>query len=188
MRLLSLLLLFLAMACTPPLALKKGSSPDPLYVYMEFHPSIPKEICDELSRQLDDAIIAHNATSSKLRVEREDILTDENTLRIRVHTTRLIGKKENTTGILLSALGLSLPIAMAAGGADFIVGFYYFPQATSTMEIQLSSDIDGSPKSPLFTSLKTPGFLKSPQKQINKHGYYFNQVMRKRFKVMARQI
>lgn len=180
------LLLLIASACTPPLALKKGSDPEPLYVFMEFHPSIPLQVQDELSSQLDDAIIAHNATGSKLQVEREDVLSNENTLRIRVHVTKLVGKKENAAGIAFSALGLSLPILLAAGGSDFVFGLYYFPRTTSVVEFQLSPDIDGSPKSPLFTPHKTPGFLKSPEKQITKHGYYFNITMKKIFKSMAK--
>ena len=180
------LFLLILSACTPPLALKKGVHPEPLSVFIEFHPSVPEEVQDVMSKQLDDAILLHNTTTARLPVERAYVMANENTLRIRVHMTRLVGPKENAAGIALSALGLSMPILLAAGGSEYILGFYYFPQATSYMEYQLSEDIDGSPKSPLFVMHKTPGFLKSKEKQISKHGYYFNTTMRKIFKAMEK--
>ena len=70
-------------------------------------------------------------------------------------------------------MGFSLPFVMISGGAPFYVAFWYFPKAKSMTEFSLSPDINGSPQAKSQFLLESPGFLKSPENQINTHVEYF---------------
>lgn len=185
-------LLFSAMcllSCSPyKLAFKPDARIETLHVFLEFHSVVPSEFQDELSKQLDDFIISYNSGNHRFALMRDDELYDDKTLRIRVHASRLVDAKQNAAGVAVSVIGLSAPILMAAAGSDFVIAFWYFPKTISALEWQLSPDIDGSQISPQMHQFASPGFLKSPAKQVAKHGYYFNRLLGTRMKQLEKSL
>jgi len=76
---------------------------------------------------------------------------------------------------------------MASAGAEFFLFFYYFPDVRSMTEVSLSQDIDASAAKPLGMILASPGFLKSPGRQVNKHVIYFDKFLNKLIRQLSKE-
>ena len=184
---LNILLLAVLSSCSP-FVFKSGTDIQTLSIYLEFHPDIPVEIEAMMNQQMDDLIMSYNARNNKFKIERSDELPDENALRIRVHTSKLVTPNQNAAGVAVTALGLATPFIMAAAGSDFIIAFWYFPKTTSIIEWQLSPDVDGMKVSPYMEPLRSPGFLKSPENQVKKHGMVFSKVLNQKLKQLEKSL
>ncbi|MEQ1588382.1 MAG: hypothetical protein ABL895_21030 [Cyclobacteriaceae bacterium] len=168
-----LLLLIVASGCTvPKLVLNQNVKLDTLRVSLIFSQEVPDIVMNELENQFDAAVIQNNS-SNKLKIQRVSG-RESGDLQIRVLKSTLVTPQQQTAGVFVSTIGLSLPFFMASAGADFVIFFWYFPKMHSAMELALDPSINGSPYNPVLVNLRSPGFLKSPERQISKHGVYFN--------------
>lgn len=157
---------------TPKLVLNQSFKQDTLHVSLIFSKEVPDIVMDELENQFDAAIIQNNS-SNKLKIQRVSG-SESSDLQIRVLKSTLVTPQQQTAGVFVSTIGLSLPFLMASAGADFVIFFWYFPKMHSAMELALDPSINGSPYNPILVNLHSPGFLKSPEKQTTRHGIYFN--------------
>jgi hypothetical protein len=160
-----------ASGCAPQLAFNNSARIDTLFVMLEISPAISEFVARELRAEFTDFVADFNSESHAFKLRQTEKF-GASTLAIRFLATRLVSSNQQTAGVLVSLAGLSLPFIMAAAGAEFVLFFWYFPRAASAMEVKLSDDINGGMEvaEPLLSS---PGFLKSPEKQVEKHGTRF---------------
>jgi hypothetical protein len=157
---------------TPRLVLRNDFNSDTLRVSLIFSPEVPTFVSNELEDQFNNFIIKNNS-SRKLKIQQVDG-RDRSDLQIRVLATALVTPQQQSAGVVVSMLGLSLPILMASAETDFVIFFWYFPKAHSVLELSLHPEVNGSSTNPLMVRLQSPGFLKSPERQVSRHGVYFN--------------
>jgi hypothetical protein len=179
MRKIYLIGLLILAGCVPQqkLSLKVNTKIDVLGIDLQINPAISQVIHSELNKQLDDFIILHNSENHPFKIARS-LDSKISSLQIRVQAVELVSPQKQTTGVIVSVIGLSLPFIMAASKTRFILFFYYFPKAASLSELSLSSDIDGSKNKTIQKIVYSPGFLRSPQKQVSKHGVSFSKYLR----------
>lgn len=160
-----------AAGCSPQLAINNKARIDTLLVLLEISPAISEFVGGELRKQFADFVTEFNSKPHAFKLQQTQEF-GESTLAIRFLATRLVSSNQQTAGVLVSLVGLSLPFMMAAAGAEFVLFFWYFPRAASAMEVKLSNDINGGidVAEPVLSS---PGFLKSPERQVEKHGKHF---------------
>ncbi|HET9487010.1 MAG TPA: hypothetical protein VFO54_06235 [Chryseosolibacter sp.] len=178
MKNLTLCLVVLCISCsTPSVLVKKNADIQRLGLYFEpGEHSIPL-IAQQFDDDLDRFIIQHNTKPGrKFELYRASPM-DSSSLRIKLIGTQLVSPGEQTAGAFVSLIGLSLPFILISSGSPFYVGFYYFPKAKSLTELSLSQDIDGSLHPKREFLLTSPGFLMSPEKQIEKHVYSFGRML-----------
>ena len=169
-----LLVTFFLVGCSSQkLVLKKGITLDTLRISLVFTPEVPDQIAAELDLQLSNFIIRHNAASKKMKILQVDG-QEISDLQIRVLASALVTEQQQTAGVVVSMLGLSLPFIMASAGSEFVIFFWYFPKVNSVMELSLDPELNGGPLNPIHVNLSSPGFLKKPERQVAKHGIYFN--------------
>lgn len=178
MKKITLALLVLCVACTAPSVLvKQNASIHKLGIHFEpGEQSIPL-IAEQFEDDLYRFIALHNSKPGRKFELYRATATDSASLRIKLVGTQLVSPGAQTTGVFVTLIGLSLPIIMASSGAPIFVGFYYFPQTKSLTELSLSSDINGSPEPKREFILSSPGFLMSPEKQIDKHVVSFGRML-----------
>jgi hypothetical protein len=175
------LLAFFAIAlfsCVTPtkLMLKKDVKIDVLGVNLLVNPTVSSYISSELQRELDDFMMAYNAENHSFRVKRTDDCTTS-CLQLKVYDVQLVSPEKQTTGVLISLLGFSMPFVLASSNSPIIATFWYFPRAGSVSEVSLSNDINYNTASPIRKVISSPAFLKSPQKQVAKHCLHFNKLL-----------
>ncbi|HYF67275.1 MAG TPA: hypothetical protein VD884_04025 [Ohtaekwangia sp.] len=174
-------------ASTPRLAFKNGASFQTLNIFLEPSPGVIPEVWQGFNRQLDDFILRHNASHKKSFLLARSTNANVATLRIKLIATQLVSSQKQTTGVVVTLIGLSLPVIMASAGAEFFLFFYYFPDVRSMTEVSLSQDIDASAAKPLGMILASPGFLKSPGRQVNKHVIYFDKFLNKLIRQLSKE-
>lgn len=107
---------------------------------------------------------------------------------IKLVGTELVKPGQQTAGVIVTVVGLTLPFVMISSGAPFFLGFYYFPQVRSLTELSLSSDISGPSQAPRNFILSSPGFLISSEKQIEKHVISFDRFLLQLVKQIEKQV
>lgn len=169
-----LVLCFLIASCSTyqKLALKPGSRIQTLHIDFQTDPSIPAYFSNELNSRLEAFIKSYNSKGNRFRIDR--LLDSSNTLTIRVQGVQLVTEREQTTGVIVSLIGFSVPFIMVASGSRFYFAFWYFPRSSSISEITLSEDINGMQSKTAQRLVTAPGFLKSPERQVVKHGKHFS--------------
>ena len=161
-------------ACSTPSVIVKKNVPIPrLGIYFERDVHANLYIAQQFESKLEQFLTTYNAKKDRKFLLYHAGATDSACLRIKLVTTRLVTPDQQTAGVLVSLMGFSLPFVMISGGAPFYVAFWYFPKAKSMTEFSLSPDINGSPQAKSQFLLESPGFLKSPENQINTHVEYF---------------
>lgn len=163
-------------APAPKFILKKPAQFETLYITLHASPYVIPEVFNGFQQRLDALIIRHNASADK-QFLLEKGRASASGLHITLQGTRLVSSAQQTTGVFVSLLGISLPIALISAGVPFPLYFYYFPTAKSATTFYLSSDIGEDQRAPLNFILASPGFLKSPGKQIDKHIVQFDKLM-----------
>ncbi len=178
MRKIYLIGLVMLVGCVPQqtLSLKPNTKIEVLGIDLQINPAIHQAIQSELNKQLDDFIILYNSESHPFKIARSSD-NKVSSLQIRVQAVELVSPQKQTTGVIVSVIGLSLPFIMAASKARFVLFFYYFHKTASLSELSLTDDIDGSKNRTIQKIVYGPGFLKSPQKQISKHGVSFSKYL-----------
>ena len=171
-------LMLTAMSCAgPKVVLRPGVPIETIGINVDFMPGIPMKVRDGFDRSLNDFIMKHNASNQAgFKVKRAQVGCTA-CLTIRVIETRLVRPGQQTAGVIVSLIGFSLPVAMASAGSPFVLWFYYFPRANSFTELSLSDDINGAPAPVTPFVLHSPGFLKSPERQVEKHVVYFDKFL-----------
>lgn len=165
-----LIVLLLCTSCgVQRLTIKSDNRVKELKVYYHAEGEVLNSIVDGLGKQLDNIIAIHNAERGHpFKLVRTDE-PDSATLTIHLLASRLVSRQTQTTAAVVSVVGLSLPFVMAASGASFYIFFYYFPTTRSMLEFSLSPDINGSDFTSTNRLHQSPGFLKSEERQIQKH-------------------
>ena len=172
------IVLTLCTACSTPLLLVKNvSAVERLGIYFEGGDQSFEVISGQFSRDLDAFILRHNTSPGRKFDLFRASAQDSSTLKIKLVGTRLVTPGQQTTGVVVTALGFTLPIVMLSAGAPFFIGFYYFPQVRSLTELSLSSDLNGPSQPNKNYILSSPGFLVSPEKQIEKHVISFDRLL-----------
>ncbi|HMR58086.1 MAG TPA: hypothetical protein PLM56_02340 [Cyclobacteriaceae bacterium] len=184
-----LLLCLLATACTAPQLILRDPAPERLRVTLSFTDEVPEQMQVVLQRQFDDYVILHNSrTGTAGSFKLESVQTgDQPDMIIRVRASKLVTSGQQTAGVIVSMIGFTLPIAMAASGAEFVLFFWYFPQTQSLIEISLNPQLSAGQFNTINYHLGSPGFLKSPQGQMTKHGVYFHDFLKRYFKKMKKR-
>lgn len=170
--------LLLSACTTPVIVVKKNVDIQQLGIYLKADDPNLSFIAGDLHRAVDDFILRHNANSRRKFDVYKAEAKDSASLRVAVLTTKLVSPGQQVVGVVASAVGLSLPFVIASAGAPIIFGFYYFPRVRSLTELSVSPDLavgNGAPRMFVYSS---PGFLKSPERQIVKHGVYFNDFLK----------
>src|SRR5690349_21677145 len=126
------IILTLCTACSTPLLLVKNGVPvEKLGIYLERGEQSFEVISSQFSRDLDAFIQRHNTSPGRKFDLFRASAQDSSTLKIKLVGTRLVTPGQQTTGVVVTALGFTLPIIMISAGAPFFVAFYYFPQVRS---------------------------------------------------------
>lgn len=183
-----LVILVCCVACsTPAVVIKRNITIEKLGIYLEAGEYAPPLIADAFTRELDHFIHTYNSeTGHKFKLFRAS-KHDSTTLRIKLVATNLVTPGQQVTGVVVSVLGISLPFVMVAAGAPVYIAFYYFPEVRSMTDLSLSPDIASPEKARREFLLSSPGFLKSPEKQIAKHVISFELLLRELVKQIDKQ-
>jgi hypothetical protein len=170
-------LCFLIASCATyqKLELKPGTRIQMLHIDFQTDPSIPSYISNELNTSLDTFIKKYNSKRNRFIIDRAS--DSSNTLTIKVQGIQLVTAQQQTAGVLVSLIGFSLPFIMVTSGSKFYFVFWYFPRSSSISEITLSEDINGMQNKTIQRLVSAPGFLKSPEKQVVKHGKFFSKTL-----------
>lgn len=176
-RIFLLALLVLCSCNVSRLKVKEGPPLQSLGIFYEAHPDVPLVISDGLSKRIDEFIIRHNSEGKGLRLHRV-ISPTESSLTIKLLGSQLVTSSQQTAGVVVSTLGLSLPFIMAASESEFIIFFYYFPKAQSYFELTLSPEINSAPGGSINRIYQSPGFLRSPERQVKRHLLNFNRFLK----------
>lgn len=150
-----------------------------LNVYLEHSPQMPRQIQSGFANELDGFISQYNREPHKFRLLRVDA-AQASTLTIKTHEMRLVTPGQQAAGAALTAIGLSLPFIMVSAGSPFYIFFYYFPTVKTITETTLSDDINQSIANPAIRRYDTPGFLRSTDRQMEKHVELFDRYYLKR--------
>lgn len=178
MRVAALLVVFLCSACaTPSVLVKKNITIHKLGICFDTGQHASPLITNQFNNKLDDFISKYNSDPLHPFELFRASPADASTLRIRLMATRMVSEGDQVAGALVSLVGLSVPFIMIGANAPIIIFFYYFPQVRSLTELSLSEDISGiqTPKREFL--LASPGFLKSPEKQLEKHARSFDNML-----------
>lgn len=171
--------MFIVLICSacssPTIAIKPNIPIQRLGLYLDADPM--SFLYKGLNKQMDDFIIRYNAKSGNRFVLYRASGKDSTTIRIKLVATRFVSPGEQSTGVVVSMIGLSLPVVLASSGAPFVVFFYYFPKTKSLTEVSVSPDINNMPVSPKQFIFSSPGFLMSPERQADKHVVYFERFL-----------
>ncbi len=176
----ALLLCVLVCSCSSPQLVLKNPSPEVLRVSLGFTEEVPDLLRNELETQFENYISWHNARPTGFKLELAEPYETVD-LQFTVLASELVTSSQQTAGVFLSMIGLSLPIIMASAGAEFVVFFYYFPRTNSVMELALDPELSAGPLNKINYPVSSPGFLKSEQRQVTRHGQYFFDTLRKIF-------
>ncbi len=170
-------LFFLVISCSTyqKLELKPGSNTRNIHIDFQIDQSIPSYISNELNSRLDQFITDYNSRRNRFKIDRES--GSLNTLTIKVQAVQLVTKQQQTAGVIVSLIGFSIPFVMVASGSRFYFVFWYFPRSSSISEITLSEDINGMRTKTIQRLVSSPGFLKSPERQVVKHGKHFSKAL-----------
>jgi len=170
MKKIGIVVFILCCGCTgPSVLIKKNIVIQKLGIYLEAGNQSTPLIQNAFDYQLGEFIETYNATPGhKFQLYRASA-SDSSTLTIKLVASRLVSSGQQTAGVLVSLVGLSLPFVMASAGAPLYIFFYYFPNVKSMTELSLSNDIAqaGNVRKPFL--LTSSGFLRSPEKQVEKH-------------------
>jgi len=176
----ALLLCVLVCSCSSPQLVLKNPRPEVLRVSLGFTEQVPDIVRNELETQFNNYVVWHNARPTGFKLELAEAYETVD-LQFTVLASKLVTSGQQTAGVFLSMIGLSLPIIMASAGAEFVVFFYYFPRTNSVMELALDPELSAGPLNKINYPVSSPGFLKSEQRQVARHGQYFFDTLRKIF-------
>ena len=184
-----LVLSLLCEACSAPSVLvRQNASFERLGIYFEPGEQSFPIIADKFDVALNDFIWTYNS-NPKHRFELfRASATDSVTLRIKLVATRMVSRVDQTAGIVVSLIGLTVPFLLISAEAPIIIFFYYFPKVRSLTELSLSEDINGSTLPPGGFILSSPGFLKVPEKQMQKHVVYFDILLERLVNQIEKQV
>lgn len=186
-KLLLALLVLCASCATPSVLVRQNAHIEKLGIYLERGEHAIPIVINQFDTALDNFIETYNATPNQpFQVFRADA-NDSSTLRIKLVATRFVSPGDQTAGVLVSTLGLSVPFLLAASDAPIILFFYYFPKVRSMTELSLSEDINGATELRREFILASPGFLQSTEKQIQKHRVSFDRYLKLLVTQIARQ-
>lgn len=178
MKKIAIVVFILCCGCAgPSVVIKKNIVIQKLGIYLEAgYQSFPL-IQRSFDLQVNEFITKYNATPGhKFQLFRANA-SDSSTLIIKLVASQLVSPGQQTAGVLVSLVGLSLPFVMVSAGAPLYIFFYYFPDVKSMTELSLSKDIAQEGYVPKPFVLSSPGFLKSPEKQVAKHVIYFDKFL-----------
>lgn len=188
MKKLFLALLVLCASCvTPSVIVRQNTHIERLGIYLETGEHAIPIISNQFDTALDDFIETHNATPVRPFELFRAQANDSSTLRIKLLATRFVSPGDQTAGVFVSVAGLSLPFIMLAADLPILIFFYYFPKVKSIAELSLSEDINGETQLKKETILTSPGFLKSPEKQVKAHAVSFDRFLKLLVTQVARQ-
>jgi hypothetical protein len=162
----------------PRLAIRKNPAITDLGVSVTYDLATPTPVQKNVEYNVDKFISDYNKDSRRLRLYRT-VNPDSSALAIHFLGTRLVSRGQQVTGVVVSIVGFSMPFILLSSGADFYFFFYYFPRVVSVTNFSLSPDINASAANPVQYIIHSPGFLKKQERQIEKHGPYFNKHLRR---------
>lgn len=172
--------LLLCGGCKPTLVvqLKPNIKLQRLGIYIKRGEHAFEPVAYQLERTLDDFILRYNASSKrKFELFKSTSPRDSSTLTVELTATRLVTPKQQTAGVVISAIGLAMPILMLSAGAEFVIVFWYFPDVRSMTYFSLSRDISHPGMGARPYLLQSNGFLTSPEKQVIGQGPSFSRAL-----------
>ncbi|MCU0418275.1 MAG: hypothetical protein MUC38_01355 [Cyclobacteriaceae bacterium] len=169
-------------SCSPQLVLNKSAQFSVLNVQLQISDEVPQAVASTLQTHFNDFVDEFNGGQHKFKIAVAE--SDSAALTIRFLATRLVTQNQQAAGVLVSALGFALPLLMIGSGADFFLTFWYFPTVQSPIELYLSPEINDSATNPLPQIFSSPGFLRSEERQIQKHGVHFQRFLKYTFNVL----
>jgi hypothetical protein len=140
-----LLILFIGLiGCAPKLMIKKNVEVKSIGICLNYDNSTAtKEISGYFDNILTGFIDVYNSQKHKFSLSK-CIDQSKSSLIININSTRLVGPGGQAAGIMLSAVGISLPFIMIAAESPVWVAFIYLPQNFTKSNIALSGDISGN--------------------------------------------
>lgn len=177
-KIIALALVVCCVSCSSPtLLVKKNISIQKLGIAFESGEHAMPLMTQRFDHVVDAFIDKYNAKPNRKFELYRASPKDSCSVVIKLTATRLVSSGQQATGVVVSLIGFSLPVAMAAAGAPLYIFFYYFPDVKSLTELSLSPDINGRLNQKREFVLSSPGFLKSPENQIEKHVVYFERLI-----------
>lgn len=172
-----LVILFLCASCAPKHFPSVSPARNEWKIFLQFDPIVPEVVQENIQAEFN--YFAMSTISRPVRFVEVDDPQDADMVMI-VRMFKPVTPGQSAAGVVVSLVGLSLPMIMAAAEAPFYVFFYYFPKSRSFIEIRAENHAGPST---LTHQVLGPGFLLSEEKQQAKHvkGY------RGYFAVMQRQ-
>lgn len=174
-----IVIVLLTSSCSAPkLAFKPRIQTNQLGIYLEDSDVVPKDIQRKFQEELDDYILEYNSNpNSQFRLQRSTDPAGSTQINLKLQGTKLVTNGQQAAAVTVSAIGLSLPFVMVAAGSQFYIFFYYFPKDISVFNTSLSSDISDESITSLNKTHYNSGFLRSEEKQIEKHTEKFDKFM-----------
>ncbi len=164
----------LSFACTAPKLVPHPSATiHRLGICVEYDPMMPQTFQSLFDRQLQDFIIRYNSDNPRFLLE-TCADPEVESLRLYISGTKLVGSGRQTAGIVLSAVGLTLPFVLVTSGLPAYAGFCYFPQNISKVKLSLSDDISAMEDHWTKRMFFNPAFLMTMQKQLYRHTQKFD--------------
>lgn len=180
--------LLLLCSCAPNLFnLDKKTNVRAVGIHLTFDQSVPPEVQTTLANNLDGFVKRYNSESHLLKTFVSD-KPDSSSITVYVLETRLVSKGQQWAGTAVSLAGLSLPFVMVASGAQFAIFFYYFPRVNSPAQLTISNDIALTDNTRIGYVFNSPGYLKSRDRQIERHGDLFQRQLNEIFRSMEKSL
>ena len=158
----SVILSIFLLNCASTFNLKK-SKIDTLALSLEFDDSAQTNIGVFYENIIDEIISEYNGSLRLLKAGEEK----KNVLKIHMGPTRVADSKTRKASIILSAIGLTIPIYLISQKSSFVVGFVYLPMNRTSFKLDLSSNLEDNDKI-IRKTASTYSFSGDTQAQLDK--------------------
>ncbi len=162
--------------CTPSPIFISNSDFESINLKLKIESTVDSAVSEILTEKFQNFIEAHNSKNGPFFLTNYETHYDR-TISLHIIDNKLVKKNQQVAGVLVTAIGMALPIIMVNAGSPIFVGFYYIPQDKSIVNVYVSEDINGMNAPYLTTNFSNSGFLRSYDKQIVKHGKKFDEYL-----------
>lgn len=163
--------------CTPSIIVISNADFESINLKLDIESTVDPAVSETLNMEFQHFIEDYNSKKKPFYLTNYEIQT-ERTISLHVINNKLVNKDQQVAGAIVTALGLTVvPLVMASGGAPIVIGFYYIPHDKSVVNLYVSDDINGLETPYLTTNFSNSGFLRSYNKQIEKHGKKFDEYL-----------
>ncbi|NLE02824.1 MAG: hypothetical protein GX640_23400 [Fibrobacter sp.] len=139
----SIIFILTIIGCNPVMVMKSPPPTNEIALCIESDTTLPAELRDELDSVTNLFIDNYNAENNRFTLTRCQN-DDQRTLYLDIIHISISNPELQAAGIVITTLGLAIPVVMIALNAPFYVTFAYLPRSTLSMNLRFSSDLSDS--------------------------------------------